>query len=117
MATNFIKHGERITVTATQAIASGAGVLTGLLFGVAQTAAAIGEEVEIHTCGVYDLPKTSAQAWAQGVAIYWNAAAGLASTASPAGSVFIGVAATAAANPSSTGRVRLNGTAPAAVET
>ncbi len=47
-------------------IASGALVRANSLIGVAAIDAAIGEEVEIKTTGVFDLAKTSAQAWEVG---------------------------------------------------
>ena len=80
---------------------------------MASTDAESGADVAIATEGVYELPKTSAQAWTVGAAIYWTGSA--ATTATTAGNLLIGVAAAAAANPSSTGFVRLNGAAPAAV--
>lgn len=58
--------------------------------------------------GVFDLPKTSAQAWTVGAKIYWDSANGLATTTA-SGNSLIGTALAAAANPSATGRVRLNG--------
>ncbi len=111
---NFVQPGEVLTVPAPAGgVASGAGVKLGVLFGVAQGAAAEGAPVAIACAGVFDLPKTSAQAWAVGAAIYWTGSA--ATTATTAGNLLIGVAAAAAANPSAIGRVRLNGAAPAAV--
>ena len=116
MATNYRKSGRYVTVTAGAAITSGAGVLLGTLFGVAQTTVANGEEVEISTTGEFDLNKTSAQAWTAGDAIFWDPTPGEATTATTAGNVFIGVATLDAANPSTIGRVRLNGSAPAAAQ-
>lgn len=113
MATNFIQSGSNLTVPAPAAVSSGDGVKVGVLFGVASTDADSGADVVIATEGVYKLPKTSAQAWTVGAAIYWTGSA--ATTATTAGNLLIGVAAQAAANPSSTGMVRLNGAAPAAV--
>lgn len=115
MATNFIQNGEHLTVPAPAGVSSGDGVKVGVLFGVASTDAANGDDVVIATKGVYELPKTSAQAWTVGAAIYWNNSNGVATTATTAGNLFIGVAAEAAENPSATGKVRLNGAAPAAV--
>lgn len=114
---NFIQNGDAITVPAPAATTSGDGVKTGMLFGVAQADAESGDDVVILTRGVFSLPKTSAQAWSIGDAIYWNKSSGVATTASSAGNIFIGVAVAAAANPSETGVVRLNGASPAAAET
>lgn len=113
---NYIQPGDNVTITAAADTASGAGVLAGLLFGVAVADALEDEALTIATRGVYTLPKTSAQAWTVGAAIYWNGTLGVATTATAAGNVFIGVALEAAANPSDSGVVRLNGTAPAAAE-
>lgn len=109
----YQQPGDTLTVPAPSAVSSGDGVKVGVLFGVAVYDADSGDDVEIATKGVYELPKTSAQAWTVGAAIYWTGSA--ATTATTAGNLLIGVAAEAAANPSSTGMVRLNGSAPAAV--
>lgn len=106
---NFIQRGDVVTVPApTGGILSGAGVLVGALFGIACTTAAEGAEVEIDTSGVYELAKTSAQAWTVGAKIYWDATNKVATTTA-SGNSLIGVAMAAAANPSAIGRVRLNG--------
>lgn len=115
MAKNFIQPGSVVPVTAPRAVKSGELVVVGVLAGVAQFDAASGDRVEIDTVGVYQLAKTSAQAWTEGAAIYAVPATGFATTAATAGNLLIGTAAAAAANPSGTGAVRLNGSAPAAV--
>lgn len=115
MATNFIQNGDHLTVPAPANVDSGFGVVVGVIFGVATTDALAGADVVIARCGVYELPKTSAQAWTVGQAIYWDPTPGEATTATTAGNLFIGAAAAAASNPSSTGAVLLNGSAPAAV--
>lgn len=116
MATNYIQPGCNLTIPAPANVSSGGGVLSGVLFGVALGDADSGDDVVIATEGVFTLPKTSAQAWTVGAAIYWDDDGDGATTATTAGNVFIGVAAAAASNPSSTGVVRLNGSAPAAAE-
>ena len=110
---NFIAPGNTLEITAGADIASGAGVKVGVLFGVAAGAIANGARGIINLTGIYELPKTSAQAWDQGVAIYWTGTA--CTTATTAGNLLIGVAAAPALSPSDTGMVRLNGAAPAAV--
>ncbi len=106
---NFKQHGDMITIIATAAIASGALVRANSLIGVAATDAAIGEEVELKTTGVFDLPKTSAQAWAVGNPIYMIAGSGLLTNVAGTGNYLVGVATAVADNPSATGSVRLNG--------
>jgi predicted RecA/RadA family phage recombinase len=103
---NYVQPGDVITVPAPAAVASGDGVLVGALFGIAGTDAASGAPVEIKTNGVFDLPKTSAQAWTVGAAIYWT---GTVATTVDTDNTLIGKAVDVAANPSGTGRVRLNG--------
>lgn len=105
---NNVQPGKTVTVTAPYAVASGAGVLVGALFGIAANTAALGAAVEVDTVGVFDIKKTSAQAWTQGQLVYWdNTAREVTTTAS--GNTKIGVALEAAGNPSDVGRVRLNG--------
>lgn len=72
---NYIQEGEVLTLTAPYAVASGAGLQVGSIFGVATFAAANGASVEAATEGVFDLTKTAAQAWTQGAPIYWDNAA------------------------------------------
>lgn len=103
---NFIQPGKVITIVAAAAVSSGSLVVAGKIFGIAATSAAIGEEFELALGGVYELPKTSAQAWAVGAEIYADAN-GIATTVST-DNTKIGVAVEAAANPSGVGRVRLN---------
>lgn len=115
MAKNFIQPGNTVTVTNTDvtgavAIASGEGVQIGQLFGVAQTDIAVGDDGEIDIRGVWDLAKTSAQAWSVGQKIYWDATNRVCTTTASSNKL-IGLALEAAANPSSTGRVLLLPTA------
>lgn len=114
---NFIHHGRSIPVAAPATVASGELVKIGVLVGVAGHSAAIGEAFELHLEGVYDVPKTSAQAWTVGAAIYFDPTDEVATTTAAAGNVLIGAAIEAAANPSATGRIRLNGAVPAAAVT
>jgi predicted RecA/RadA family phage recombinase len=109
MATNYISSGDTVTLTAPYAVASGAGVLVGSLFGVATATAAISTAVEAKTSGVFLLAKTSAQAWTVGAKVYWDDTAKVVTTTST-DNTLIGCAMAVAANPSSTGYVRLNGT-------
>ena len=103
---NYIQPGKTLTLTAPYAVTSGQGLLVGSLFGVASGSAAIDTPVEATTEGVYELAKVSAQAWAVGVAIYWDDTARLATTVAT-GNTFIGYATQAAANPSAIGIVKL----------
>lgn len=105
---NFVQPGDMITVAAPYDVASGAGCLVGNLFGIAATTAVSGADVEIKTSGVFDIAKTSAQAWAVGDLIYWDNSGKVATTVAT-GNKLIGVATAVAANPTATGGMRLNG--------
>lgn len=111
---NYLQKGEAVSIPAPHAVQSGGMVVSGVLAGVAGIDAGVGEDVEVHLVGVYDLAKVSAQAWTVGQAIHVNTTSRLCTNAPAAGTLFIGVAVEAAANPSGTGKVRLNGAAPAA---
>jgi len=107
---NFIAIGNVITVAAPAAVNSGDLVLVGTMFGVAARDAASGEQVELNTGGVYDLPKAASQAWTVGAKVYWDNTAKVATTTT-SGNTLIGVATVAVdgAAGSTIGRVRLNG--------
>lgn len=107
---NYIQPGDTLGFTAPAGgVVSGNGVLVGDMFGVAAVSAAVGETFQLKTTGVFDLPKTSAQAWSEGQKLYWSSANSEVSTTAT-GNKLIGVATEVAVNPSSLGRVRLNGT-------
>ncbi len=108
MAKNYVQPGNVMTLTAPYAVTSGDGFLVGSLFAVATATAANAATVEGQTNGIWDLAKTSAQAWTVGAKIYWDNTNKECTTTSTSNTL-IGVAAAVAANPSSTGRVRLNG--------
>jgi predicted RecA/RadA family phage recombinase len=105
---NYIQPGDHVTLTAPYDVASGDGMLVGTLFAVAALTAVSGAEVEAKMKGVFELKKTSAQAWTQGAAIYWDNTAKECTTTTTSNTL-IGKALVAAANPSATGIVRLNG--------
>lgn len=105
---NYIQDGNVLTLTAPYIVAAGAAFKVGSIVAVATSAAASGATVEGAVTGVYDLAKVSAQAWTVGQAIYWDDTAKLFTTVST-WNTLAGVAVAVAANPSSTGRVRLNG--------
>jgi predicted RecA/RadA family phage recombinase len=104
---NYNQSDDTIEVTAPADVNSGDGVLVGKLFGVAEFSAKAGERVNISREGVYNLPKTSAQAWVEGDLLYWDGSK--ATTASNSGAnTKIGYAAAVAANPSATGNVLIH---------
>jgi len=108
MAKNFKEEGEVLVLTAPYVRTSGQGALIGALFGVALVDVASGSDASFAIEGVFELNKTSAQAWTQGAKIYWDNTAKECTTTATSNTL-IGNAIAAAANPSSVGLVRLNG--------
>ena len=107
---NYVQKGENITVTAPAATTSGEGVLIGNLFGIAAGDAAIGEDLDLVTVGVFAMPKVSTDVLAVGDLVYWDAANSLVTADDATGAnAEIGLAVTAAANPSGSVNVRLHG--------
>ncbi|MDP3493007.1 MAG: DUF2190 family protein [Hyphomonadaceae bacterium] len=80
MATNCIQPGHVVTVTATAAATAGKGHLEGQLFGIAAAAAEIGESVDLHMEGVWNLDKASGDVVTLGAPIYYDTVAGVAHT-------------------------------------
>lgn len=105
---NFVQTGDNVTLPAPYDLDSGDGALVGAIFGIASGAAAAGEDFDSVTRGVFELPKVSALAIGIGAKVYWDNAAKLVNTTA-AGNTLIGTAVAAAANPSATVNVRLNG--------
>lgn len=106
---NYVQEGCTLTLTAPYARSSGEGAQVGTaLFGVAVADVASGAEGGFQTKGVFDMAKVSAQAWTVGDKIYWDNTAKLCTTVSTS-NLLVGMAVAAAANPSSTGRVKLTG--------
>lgn len=115
---NTYRHkGDSISVTTpTGGMVSGQLYKIGSLIGVAALTSLEGAPNELKTTGVFELSKTSAQAWAVGDDVFMDTSTRVLTKASAAGLVLVGMATQVAANPSATGYVRLNGvSAPAAV--
>jgi predicted RecA/RadA family phage recombinase len=105
---NYVQKGENITIAATAAAASGQGVLVGNLFGIAAGDAAIGEDLDLVTEGVFSMAKVSTDVLAVGDFVYWDDANTLATSDDNTGAnELIGLAVTVAANPSGTVNVKL----------
>lgn len=105
---NYIQPGDVLTLTTPYDRSSGQGALVGSAFGVAVKDVANGAAGQFQTVGVFELAKTSAQAWTEGALIYWDNTNKLATTTATSNKL-IGVAVAPAGNPSATGLVRLNG--------
>lgn len=105
---NYVQRDENITVTAAETATSGGGVLLDAFFGVASGDAAIGKPLVLVTVGVFDMPKVATDEISIGKPLFWDDTAKLV-TVDGAGNTRIGVAVSAAGNPSGSVRVRLNG--------
>jgi predicted RecA/RadA family phage recombinase len=105
---NYVQRGETLTLPAPYDVTSGAGALVGSIFGVAAGDAVSGADVDLVTAGVFTLPKTGALAVSIGDRLYWDNTAKVVNKTT-SGTTLVGVAVSAAANPSGTVDVRLNG--------
>jgi predicted RecA/RadA family phage recombinase len=112
---NYIQPGNVLTLVADRDVASGGGFQRGSIFGVATAAVLDTASGEFTTTGVYSLAKTTAQAWEVGEKVYWDDSNFWCDTDGTVG-MLIGTATAVAVNPSSTGYVRLNGSAPSSSE-
>jgi predicted RecA/RadA family phage recombinase len=107
MAKNFKQEGNTLTLTPGAAVASGTGYLFGTaLFGIALKDVANGVPGPFATEGVWELPKTSALAIAVGDRVYWDPTNKVVNKTT-LNQECIGVAVSAAANPSATVLVKL----------
>ncbi|MDY7096762.1 MAG: DUF2190 family protein [Pseudomonadota bacterium] len=106
---NYVQRGDTLTLTAPAEIVSGDVVSVGSIIGVANGDAESGAPLDLDTVGVFQLPKVSALAIAEGDVVYWDSTNGLV-TKTASGNTKLGVATEAAANPSADVAVRLNGT-------
>ncbi|MGF7163491.1 putative RecA/RadA family phage recombinase [Rhodoligotrophos appendicifer] len=108
MAKNFVQPGETLTLTAPSGgVVSGSAYLIGSLLVIALISAAETELFQGKPRGVWVLPKTNAQAWAEGVKVYWDNTNKVVTTTAT-DNTLVGFAVEAAANPSATGVVWLN---------
>ena len=107
MAKNFKQSGDTLMLAPGAAVASGTGYLFGTaLFGVALSDVDSGVAGPFATEGVWELPKTSALAISVGDRVYWDATNKVVNKTT-ASQECIGVAVSAAANPSASVLVKL----------
>jgi predicted RecA/RadA family phage recombinase len=107
---NQVAKGDSIDVVAPSGgVVSGQAYQFGSMIGISPVTAAAGVLISLALVGVYTTnQKNSAEAWTVGQLIYWdNTAKKFTGTATS--NKVAGVAIAAAANPSSSGVVRLNG--------
>lgn len=105
---NFIQRGETLSIPAPADVLAGAVVISGSIVGVSAGNAATGETVDVATSGVFQLPKVSALAISVGDIVYYDDGTELVNKTS-SGNTKVGVAVTAAPNPSASVNVRLSG--------
>lgn len=103
---NYVQAGVNLTLPAPAAIISGDVVVVGDIRGVAAGDAAIGEDCDVVTEGVFELPKVAADEFALGDLVYWDAATKVV-TSTATDNTKIGVAVTIAAVASSAVHVKL----------
>lgn len=112
--TKYIQKGDILTLTPAAAVASGVGYLFGTgLFGVATNDVASGAAGEFITEGVVEIGKTSALAISVGDRLFWDATNKVVNKTSTAQQC-VGIAVEAAANPSSTVKMKLGAYVPSA---
>jgi len=107
MAKNYIQEGDVLDHIAAAAIASGDVILIGKRIGVAVTDIALGDTGALAVEGVFDLPKVTTQAPAQGVLLYWDDTAKLITTIATANTLS-GYAAAPAVNGDLTVQININ---------
>lgn len=97
----LIGGDETVQITAGGTLTAGTGLLTGQLFGVPLTSAVSGDLVTLQIVGKVTLAKTSALQIDVGDAVYWDDTNKVVNKTSSAQKE-VGIAISAAANPSST---------------
>jgi predicted RecA/RadA family phage recombinase len=103
----YVQDGDVIDLDAGATVAAGTGHLFGAaLFGVAVTAAVSGTAAPFITSGVVTIGKTSALAISVGDRLFWDATNSVVNKTSTAQQQ-VGVAVEAAANPSSTVKMKI----------
>lgn len=110
MPNNYSQPGDSLTLTApTGGVTVNKGVLIGDAFVVALVSAIAGATFQGASRGVWSLDKPSTEVWLEGDKVYWDNANARCTNTPTAGFTLVGYAVAAAANPSSTGKVRLGG--------
>ena len=102
---NFVQCGDTLPLVMTEAVVSGQLVNIGKITGVAAVNGAAGATIECAVTGVFSLPKTAADVYAQGAALKMIPASGMVDET--AGTVTFGYAVAAAGAGSTTVLVRL----------
>lgn len=110
----FVQAGNTLTLAPGADVATGTGFLFGAaIFGVAVRAATNGVASEFQTEGVVTIAKTSALAISVGDRLFWDSTNKVVNKTTTAQQQ-VGVAVTAAANPSGTVQMKIGGYLPVA---
>lgn len=104
---NYVQEGNTLTLPAPADVVGGDVAIVGSIIGIVNGDALSGDDMDLDVVGVFNLPKVSALAIAVGDEVYWNAGTKLVTKTDT--DTKLGVAVTAAANPSATVDVRLSG--------
>lgn len=111
---NFRHEGDMIdVVTPSGGYTSGNFYIQGLIAGVAVNTSLEAEYNVLKTSGVFELPKTTSQAWAIGQQLYWDPATSKFTTV-PGELTSYGAAAATAESADTTGEVKIGGGVPVA---
>jgi len=105
MAMNYIQSGDTLTIPAPAAVTSGGVVIAGSIVGIAAETTALGALVDVHTRGVFSVPKVGTDVVTLGAPIYWNAGSSLA-TVTAGSNAKLGVAVEAAGNGVATVKIK-----------
>lgn len=104
---NFVQEGDVLTLDPGSTVAAGTGKLFGTaLFGVAAVDAVSGTASAFVTSGVVTIAKTSALAISIGDVLYWDGTNSVVNKTTSAQRA-VGVAVSAASNPSPTVQMRI----------
>lgn len=105
---NYVQPGNSLAVVMPAAKTKGDLVQIGdKLLGVAVDTYTSGSTGQIWTSGVFDIAKTTGQAYAAGAAVWWNNTTFKLTTSTGAAYLEAGVVVSAAASGDTTARVRL----------
>lgn len=114
MAKTYIQEGDILTLTPGAAVAAGVGYQFGTgLFGIALEDVAISTPGAFAVEGVWEVAKTSALAISVGDRVFWDSTNKVVNKTSSAQQC-VGIAVEAAANPSSTVKIKLGHFVPSA---
>lgn len=108
MAQNYIQPGEVIDyiVPSSTTFAAGDVVLAGTIVGIALGGGTEGETIPVKVTGVFEVAKTTGEAWTVGALVYWDSSEEEFTTTS-SGNTLAGKAVAAAGSSDTTGLLKL----------